>query len=106
MVPDEPAEDASSGPATDPPDDPAADDLRSEDPVATTVASLAGSPGRTLALAVAVVLLVAYAVLIQQELFLVIWLLVVGFLVYLVWRFVRAHERLAGAAERLANDGD
>ncbi|NIS30106.1 MAG: hypothetical protein GWN07_07700 [Actinobacteria bacterium] len=66
---------------------------------------LAGNPGRTLAVAAAAVLVVLYAVFVQQALFLVIWLAVAAFLIYLAWRFVRAHERLAGAAERLA-DGD
>lgn len=76
-----------------------------EDPVKSAIFGLAESPGRSLAIALAVLLVVLYSVFIQQQLLLVVWLLAVGFLVYLFWRFVRAHERIAGAAERLA-DGD
>lgn len=94
MVPDETENgSASDGPARD-------------DPVKSTLFGLAERPGRSLAIAVAVLVLLLYAVLIQQELLLVVWLLAVGFLVYLVWRFVRAHERIAAAAERLADAGD
>ena len=94
MVPDEP----SNGPESD--------DQPRGDPVKVALFGMTSRPGRSLAIAVAVVLVLLYAVLIQQELLLVVWLLVTGFLVYLLWRFVRAHERIAGAAERLADDGD
>lgn len=94
MVPDEPAE-------PDPSDEPVSDD-----PVKSALFGLTDNPGRSLAIAVAIVLVLLYSVFIQQELLLVGWLLAVGFLVYLFWRFVRAHERIAGAAERLADDGD
>lgn len=91
MVPDEPTNDAET-------DDPAGDD-----PVKETLFGLASSPGRSLAVALVVLAMLLYSVFIQQELLLVVWLLAVGFLVYLLWRFVRAHERIAGAAERLAD---
>lgn len=81
------------------------DETTNDDPVRTVLFGLAGNPGRSLAVAVAVLVVLLYAVLIQQELLLVVWLLLTGFLVYLFWRFVRAHERIAGAVERLA-DGD
>mgnify|MGYP006300122965 CR=1 FL=1 len=42
---------------------------------------------------------IAYALLVRQELFLLIWLLLVLFFAHLALRFVRATERLAGAAE-------
>lgn len=90
-----------AGPTAPPPADGSA---RTDDPVQSTVLGLAGSPGRTLAVGVAVLLALLYSVFIQQELLLVVWLLAVGFLVYLVWRFVRAHERIAAAAERVADD--
>lgn len=78
------------------------DDPAGDDPVRSALFGLAGSPARSLALAVAVILALLYSVFIQQELLLVVWLLALGFLVYLLWRFVRAHERLAAAAERFA----
>ncbi|MFB6353763.1 MAG: hypothetical protein ABEJ92_06720 [Halobacteriales archaeon] len=68
--------------------------------------TVATNPLRSLAVAAAGVLVLAYAVLVAQQLLLAIWLLLTGFLVYLLVRFVRAHERLAGAAERLADDGE
>ncbi|WP_201741540.1 hypothetical protein [Salinigranum halophilum] len=54
----------------------------------------------------AVVLLVVflYSVLVVQQLLAVVALSLWGFVVYLAWRFVRAHERLAEAADRLASD--
>lgn len=94
MVPDE-------SPETEPAADPAPDD-----PVKSALFGLSENPGRSLAIVIAVLLVVLYGVFISQELLLVGWLLAVGFLVYLFWRFVRAHERIAGAAERLADDGD
>jgi heme O synthase-like polyprenyltransferase len=54
---------------------------------------------------VAVVLGVAvllYSVLVVQQILAAVALLLWVFVVYLAWRFVRAHERLAGAAERIA----
>ena len=79
------------------------DEAAAGDPVRAGLAGLAGRPGRAAAVAVAAVLVLLYAVFVQQELFLVIWLGVSGFLLYLLWRFVRAHERLAAAAERVAD---
>lgn len=49
------------------------------------------------------VLVVAYAVLLRQELFVVIWFGFVGFFGWLFYRFIVAFERIAGAAERLAD---
>ncbi|MDZ7702339.1 MAG: hypothetical protein U5J98_09910 [Halobacteriales archaeon] len=78
--------------------DPAPEHLRS------AVFGLADNPARSVAIVVAVVLALLYGVFIQQALLLVVWLLVAAFLVYLFWRLVRAHERLAAAADRLAAD--
>lgn len=63
-------------------------------------------PWRTAALVVAVIAAAAYATLLRQELFLVVWLLFAGFFAHLALRFVRATERLASAAERLADASD
>lgn len=63
-------------------------------------------PWQTAAAAIVGVAVVAYAILIQQELLLAVWLLLAGFFVHLALRFVRAVERIAGAAERLAESGD
>lgn len=93
MVLDEPSNGAES-------DDPATDD-----PVQEALFGLAGSPERSLGVVLLVLAVVLYGVFISQQLLVVVWLLVVGFLVYLFWRFVRAHERIAVAAEGLA-DGD
>lgn len=90
MVPDEDSDSIESGSQTD-------------DPVRSAWSRIADDRGRLLALAAVVLLVVFYGVFVQQQLLVVIWLLVSGFLVYLVWRFVRAHERIAGAAERLAD---
>lgn len=87
-------------------DDTDADDPAGDTPVRSALFGLAGDPTRSLALAVAVVLALLYSVFIQQELLLMGWLLAVGFLVYLFWRFVRAHERLAVAAERLVDGSE
>lgn len=50
-------------------------------------------------LAVAAVIILAYSVLVAQQLLLgasvAVWLLVL----YLLWRFIRAHERIAAALE-------
>jgi heme O synthase-like polyprenyltransferase len=52
-------------------------------------------------------LLVLYSVVVAQQILAAVALLLWVFVVYLAWRFVRAHERLADAAERLAGgDGD
>jgi threonine/homoserine/homoserine lactone efflux protein len=82
------------------------DEQATDDPVRRALLGLAGSPGRSLAVAVAVLAVLLYSVFISQQLLVVVWLLAVGFLVYLLWRFVRAHERIASAAERLADGGE
>lgn len=94
MVPDEASDGEKSDHAT------------GDDPVQEALLGIAGNPGRSLAVAVAVLALLLYSVFISQQLLVVVWLLVVGFLVYLFWRFVRAHERIASAAERLADRDD
>lgn len=70
----------------------------------TLLVRLSRRPWLTLAAVVSVLLLLAYATLIQQELLLAVWVLLVAFFAYLALRFIRAFERLAGAAERLAED--
>lgn len=89
MVPDESSKVRESGGSSD-------------DPVRSAWSKVADDRSRLLALVAVVLLVVFYGVFIQQRLLVVIWLLVSGFLVYLLWRFVRAHERIAGAAERVA----
>ena len=54
--------------------------------------------------AVALLVVFVYSVLVVQQLLAVVALSLWGFVVYLAWRFVRAHERLADAADRLASD--
>ena len=49
-------------------------------------------------------LLLLYSVVVAQQILAAVALLLWVFVVYLAWRFVRAHERLASAAERLAGD--
>ena len=71
-------------------------------PEADLASRAAANPLRSALLGAAVVFVVAYAVLVQAQLLVAIWLVVVGFVVWLLLRFVRAHERLAAAAERLA----
>jgi DMSO/TMAO reductase YedYZ heme-binding membrane subunit len=70
--------------------------------------SLGDSRERQLKLAaVAVgVLAILYGVLIAGQILAPIALFAWVFVVYLLWRFVRAHERLADAAEQLASDDD
>jgi heme O synthase-like polyprenyltransferase len=51
-------------------------------------------------------LLVLYSVVVAQQILAAVALLLWVFVVYLAWRFVRAHERLADAAERLAGGDD
>ncbi|WP_318568028.1 hypothetical protein [Salinigranum marinum] len=60
---------------------------------------------RRLKLAVVVVgaFVLLYGVVVTQQILAAIVLLVWLFVVYLVWRFVRAHERLADAATRVAD---
>jgi hypothetical protein len=67
----------------------------------------AAEPDRRLLIAAIVVgvLAVLYGVLVAGQILAPIALLAWVFLVYLAWRFVRAHERIADAAERLAADG-
>lgn len=50
------------------------------------------------------VVVLLYSVLVAQQILAAVALLLWVFVVYLAWRFVRAHERLAGAAERLADE--
>lgn len=53
------------------------------------------------------VLLVAYAFLVGVGgLFLAVWLAVAAFSLWLVYRFVAAHERIAAAQERRADAGE
>jgi hypothetical protein len=51
-------------------------------------------------------LLLLYSVVVAQQILAAVALLLWVFVVYLAWRFVRAHERLADAAERLATGRD
>ena len=94
MVPDEPTDVTDSA------------DQAPTDTVESTLLDALGGPGRSVAVAIGVLVVLLYGVLIQQELLLVVWLLAVGFMAYLFWRFVRAHERIAGAAVRLADQRD
>lgn len=71
--------------------------------VDTLLASLDRRPWLALAAVVLGALLLGYATLVQQELFVAIWFVFVAFVAHLALRFVRAVERLAGAAERLAD---
>jgi uncharacterized membrane protein len=57
-----------------------------------------------LAAVVVSVLALLYGVLIAGQILAPIALVALLFVVYLLWRFVRAHERLAGAVERIAAD--
>ena len=92
-------------PSTEPePDD--RPDQGSDHPVeptafATLRDGLRDRPGVGAVLGVLVVLIVAYATLVQQELFLAVWFLFLLFVAHLSLRFVRAIERIAGAAEAL-----
>ncbi|MFC7069542.1 hypothetical protein [Halobaculum lipolyticum] len=54
------------------------------------------------AVAVAFVLLALYAVLIQAQILVVVYYASVALLLWLLYRFVRAHERIASAQERRA----
>jgi hypothetical protein len=51
------------------------------------------------------VVVLLYSVLVAGQILAPIALFAWVFVVYLLWRFVRAHERLADAAERLAAGG-
>ncbi|WP_372912547.1 hypothetical protein [Salinigranum sp.] len=51
------------------------------------------------------IVVLLYSVLVAGQILAPIALFAWVFVVYLLWRFVRAHERLADAAERLAADG-
>ncbi|WP_216824755.1 hypothetical protein [Salinigranum rubrum] len=53
---------------------------------------------------VALLVVFLYSVLVVQQVLALVATLLWLFGVYLVWRFVRAHERLAEAAERIAAD--
>jgi heme O synthase-like polyprenyltransferase len=46
-----------------------------------------------------------YSVVVAQQILAAVALLVWVFVVYLAWRFVRAHERIAAAAETMATAG-
>jgi high-affinity Fe2+/Pb2+ permease len=60
-----------------------------------------------LAIAVALaVLLLLYSVLVAQQLLLWVGFVTPFALLYLLWRFVRAHERIAAAQERRARLGE
>ena len=48
------------------------------------------------------VVVVLYGVLIAGQILLPVVLILGGFVLYLGWRFVRAHERIAAATERIA----
>lgn len=76
------------------------------DAPARLTARLHARPRLALGAAVAAVLVLLYAAFVQQELFVVVWLLLVAFFAHLALRFVRAFERIAGAAARLASDED
>ncbi len=54
--------------------------------------------------ALALLVVFLYSVLVVQQVLALVATLLWLFGVYLVWRFVRAHERLADAADRLAAD--
>ncbi|QZX98408.1 hypothetical protein [Halobaculum rubrum] len=62
--------------------------------------SLSSRPG--IAVVVLFVLVSLYAVLIQAQILAIVYLLSVAFLLWLLYRFVRAHERIAVAQERRA----
>ncbi|MFC7135577.1 hypothetical protein [Halobaculum litoreum] len=62
--------------------------------------SLRSPPG--IAAAVAFVLLALYAVVIQSQILLVVSYVSLGLLLWLLYRFVRAHERIADAQARRA----
>jgi hypothetical protein len=51
------------------------------------------------------IVVLLYSVLVAGQILAPIALFAWVFVVYLLWRFVRAHERLADAAEQLAKDG-
>lgn len=57
------------------------------------------TPGGAISVAL-VILLVVYSVLIVQQLLLIVWPLVTLAFLWLAYRFVRAHERIAAAQER------
>ncbi len=48
-------------------------------------------------------LLIAYAVIVVQQVLVVVWFGLVLVVLYLSWRFVVAVERIAGAVERIAD---
>ncbi|SHG74133.1 hypothetical protein [Halobaculum gomorrense] len=73
--------------------------MSSESPL-TLRQSLSSRTG--IAVVVLVVLFTLYAVLIQAQVLVVVYLLSVAFLLWLLSRFVRAHERIAVAQERRA----
>lgn len=53
-----------------------------------------------------VTLVLSYGFLIAQEVLLSVWVAVVLFALYLFYRFVHAHERIATALEARSRDSD
>jgi Flp pilus assembly protein TadB len=93
----------------DVPEDPPSDDPPSDDQTAADdpdrVPALDVSERTLFRVAVAVaVLLLVYSVVVAQQLLLWVGIVTPLVLLYLFWRFVRAHERVAAAQERRARE--
>jgi len=64
------------------------------------------SRGQLAGIAVGLLAVAAYSVLIAGQLLLVVFPAAAVFVVYLIWRLVRAIEAIADAQQRRANDPD
>ena len=64
------------------------------------------SRGQLAGIIVGLLAVAAYSVLIAGQLLLVVFPAAAVFVVYLIWRFVRAVEAIADAQQRRANDPD
>lgn len=74
------------------------------DPIDRLILTLLDRPPLAAGAVIALLVVVAFSVLVVQELVVAVWFFVLVFLIYLAWRFVRAFERLAGAVDRYLDD--
>ena len=74
------------------------------DPIGTWVAAVAERPVTATIGALVLVAVLAYAVLVVQQVLEAVWFLVSLFLVVLAWRFVIAVESIASAIDRYVDD--
>lgn len=74
------------------------------DPVDRAISSLLDRPALAAGAGLALLGILAIAVFVVQEVFIVLWFFGLVFVFYLVWRFIRAFELMARAVDRYVDD--